>query len=188
MTLFCMPFTLLNLLYKEWIFHSFLCPVVNFIQLMSVNGSVSILILLAINRLKAVKNPLLYKSNKSQSKTRLIITVIWIVSICLASIQLFIYSCQSYGTELTSNEDICYCQETWTNNKNKNPLFYGIYTCWIFVESYFIPVSIIIVTYSKMIIEIKKRNSNMKTLVYTKRGSIATLRGDKIPKKVKNET
>lgn len=187
MTLFCMPFTLVNLLYEEWIFHPLLCPFVNFIQLMSVNGVVSMIVLLAINRYKAVKNPLKYKSNRSKTKTRLNIMVIWIISASLASIQLFIYKCKGRSIDSYNDDEKCYCQENWTNNKYKNPSFYGLYTCWIFFESYFIPVSAIIVTYSKIIIVLKKRSSNMESLCSTKRDSITILSVKKKSKKVRKK-
>jgi hypothetical protein len=225
MSIFCIPFTFVNALLGKWVFQSFLCPFTNFVQLLSVNGCVFTLAVLAINRFLAVAYPLKYNSNKTNSQKRRDIIVVWTCSFAFSFIQLFIYKCvrhevivytnhnsyliesttlstfsflnepnklftASYNdTQLKNNLDLSsennklfnlaskggyknyqgmnytkkvvveyICKEIWHQNKMTSSKYYLLYTVWIFVETYFAPVIILIIMYSRIICILWNRN------------------------------
>jgi hypothetical protein len=158
MSLFCMPFTFMNALLNEWIFAPFLCPITNFIQLVSINGCIITLTFLAVNRYQCVANPLNHKAKRSTRKFRKIIAGIWLIAISFSIIQLFIYKSKSH--EKKNGISIDKCIEIWHDNKETNSKFYAGYTVWIFFQTYLIPAIIIIIMYSKVILKLHGRNKS----------------------------
>ena len=216
MSIFCIPFTFVNALLGKWVFQSFLCPFTNFVQLLSVNGCVFTLAVLAINRFLAVAYPLKYNSNKTNSQKRRDIIVVWTCSFAFSFIQLFIYKCVRHEVHVYTNnnnnhlieqttippsllntainytqiknssdfslenkrvvnligrgghyQSINYtktviveyiCKEIWHQNKMTSSKYYLIYTVWIFMETYFVPVIILIIMYSRIICILWNRN------------------------------
>lgn len=177
MSIFCIPFTFINALLGQWIFNSFMCPFTNFVQLLSVNGCIFTLTFLAINRFFAVAYPLKYNSSKTKNHNRKSLILIWLMSIGLASIQLFIYKCVDTNNSSASNlksmnmtdtkisdssvkENNYVCKEIWDSNESTSAKYYLAYTIWIFMETFLIPVIILIIMYSKIISILWKRNCN----------------------------
>ena len=80
--LFAIPFQLQAAVLQRWVLPDFMCPICPFIQIVSVNVSVFTLTAIAIDRYKAVLNPLQLRSTKNSSKV--VILVIWGLSILLA--------------------------------------------------------------------------------------------------------
>ncbi|RMZ93030.1 substance-P receptor-like [Brachionus plicatilis] len=168
MSIFCIPFTFINALLGKWIFNGFMCPFTNFIQLLSVNGCIFTLTFLAINRFFAVAYPLKYNSSKNRNHNRKSLTIIWMVAILLASAQLFIYKSvpikyqkNSYSTNVSGDNgvDTYYvCSEIWDSNISTSAKYYLIYTIWIFLQTFLIPVIILIIMYSKIISILWNRN------------------------------
>ena len=165
MSLFCMPFTFVNALLKKWIFTPFMCPLTNFIQLLSVNGCILTLIFLAVNRFNAVSNPITHRAKNSKNKIRKNIAAIWILAVCLSVVQLFIYTCQKpeLSMEHAAEADFCYCHEKWTSNEKNSTHYYSAYTIWIFLQTYLVPAVIIIIMYTKIMIRLLKRNNGLVT-------------------------
>ena len=80
--LFAIPFQFQAAVLQRWVLPDFMCPICPFIQIVSVNVSVFTLTAIAIDRYKAVLNPLQLRSTKNSSKV--VILVIWGLSIILA--------------------------------------------------------------------------------------------------------
>lgn len=80
--LFVIPFQFQAAVLQRWVLPDFMCPFCPFVQYISVNVSVFTLTAIAIDRHKAILNPLRARSSKFTSK--IIIGIIWIVSITLA--------------------------------------------------------------------------------------------------------
>lgn len=187
MSIFCIPFTFINTLLKKWIFPPFMCSLTSFFQLLSVNGVILTLVYLAINRYNAVVYPLKYNSEKTKNQKRKSILAIWLISISLSIIQLFIYKCDSSEytqTDLNSNESkqsYCYCQEIWDpKNVGNDAKYYLAYTLWIFIETYALPGIIIIIIYSKIISILWKRNCNNRDYFTAKQTSSSDVYNEKL--------
>ena len=221
MAIFCIPFTFINTLLGKWVFSSFMCRFTNFIQMLSVNGCIFTLTALAINRFFAVAYPLKYNSSRTKRQKRTGLILVWLCSIGLSSIQLFIYKCvcvikssSAASTSLSitgggggsslvpkaavsvtllnnftaaassppkccvprtksgsgllsavldkagNGEYYCICKEIWDSNEATSARYYLAYTFWIFMQTYCIPVLILLIMYSRIIAILRNRNSN----------------------------
>lgn len=138
MAIFCIPFTFTyQLLDSNWIFSAPMCPIVMFLQTVSVTGSVSTNMAIGIDRLCAILFPL-NTSRINHSKYRLIILVIWIVSIGFAAVLLHVGKTK-YHPETMRTE----CLEDWAS-----PDLAIVYTVLVLILTYIVPVIILSVTYS----------------------------------------
>lgn len=81
--LFSIPFQFQAAVLQRWDLPKFMCPFCPFIQILSVNVSIFTLTAIAIDRHKAILNPLRARSSKHASK--IVIGIIWSVALCLAS-------------------------------------------------------------------------------------------------------
>jgi len=80
--MFSIPFQFQAAVLQRWVLPDFMCPFCPFIQILSVNVSIFTLTAIAIDRHKAILNPLRARSSKKASK--IIIAIIWVVSLLLA--------------------------------------------------------------------------------------------------------
>lgn len=81
--LFSIPFQFQAAVLQRWNLPKFMCPFCPFIQILSVNVSIFTLTAIAIDRHKAILNPLRARSSKHASK--IVIGIIWTVALFLAS-------------------------------------------------------------------------------------------------------
>lgn len=101
--LFSIPFQFQAAVLQRWALPRFMCPFCPFVQILSVNVSIFTLTAIAIDRHKAILNPLRARSSKHASK--IIIAVIWIMALLLGAPM-------SYGLrveDLTFEYDISEC-------------------------------------------------------------------------------
>jgi len=88
MAAFCMPFTFTMTMLGHWVFSAPMCPVVLFLQTVSVTASVFTSVAVGIDRYWVVLHPL--KSRITKSRSPVVIAAIWIASCTLSSIQLVV--------------------------------------------------------------------------------------------------
>lgn len=81
--MFSIPFQFQAAVLQRWDLPKFMCPFCPFVQTLSVNVSIFTLTAIAIDRHKAILNPLRARSSKHASK--IIIAIIWIVAFLLAA-------------------------------------------------------------------------------------------------------
>ncbi|XP_060583527.1 substance-K receptor-like isoform X4 [Ruditapes philippinarum] len=132
---FCMPFTFIYTMMETWIFTKPMCTIVLFVQLLSVSGSVFTNMAIGIDRFMAVMFPL--RSRLTKQRTKYAIVVVWVCSIALSSVQ--------FNVARASDHDggIVKCGEEWEDMKSRK-----IYTVFIFVITYLVPLCILTITYS----------------------------------------
>ncbi|CAF0851698.1 unnamed protein product [Brachionus calyciflorus] len=150
MSSFCMPFTFAQALLKRWIFGEIMCPIVLFKQVLTVSLSIYTMVAIGIDRYFAIKCPL--KNRVTHKKGKFSILIVWIISVSLASVQLFVARIQediSYSNSTTStNDTLNYvkrytCNEVWDSIEKQQT-----YTLFNFFAVYLIPVFILGYTYS----------------------------------------
>lgn len=81
--IFDIPFQFQAAILQRWVLPYIMCPFCPFIQTITLNVSIFTLTAIAIDRHKAILNPLRARSSKYASK--LVITIIWIVALFLAA-------------------------------------------------------------------------------------------------------
>jgi leucokinin receptor len=81
--MFSIPFQFQAAVLQRWDLPKFMCPFCPFVQTLSVNVSIFTLTAIAIDRHKAILNPLRARSSKHASK--IIIAIIWFVAFLLAA-------------------------------------------------------------------------------------------------------
>ena len=146
MAIFCMPFTFIYTMMNTWIFAEPMCPIVLFVQPLSVSGSVFTNMAIGIDRFMAVMFPL--RSRLTKQRAKYVIVVIWICSTALSSVQFKVARADDLGGGITK------CQEHWDNTVDRK-----IYTVFLFVITYLIPLLILAITYSIVGILLWKRIS-----------------------------
>jgi len=96
MAVFCMPFTFTMTMLGHWVFSAPMCPIVLFLQTVSVTASVFTSVAVGIDRYWVVNYPL--KSRITKSRSPAVIAAIWSAACALSSIQLVV----GRSNELTS--------------------------------------------------------------------------------------
>lgn len=147
MAIFCIPFTSTYQLLNNWIFSRPMCPIVMFLQTVSVTGSVTTNMAVGIDRLCAIAFPLSATRNRSL-RYRIIILIIWIISVAFAGVQLYVGDTQYYP-ETGYTE----CKENWGSDE-----LAMFYTILVLILTYLVPVVILTVTYSIVGYILWKRN------------------------------
>ncbi|XP_045211602.2 QRFP-like peptide receptor [Mercenaria mercenaria] len=148
MAIFCIPFTFTyQLLNSNWVFSRPMCPIVMFLQTVSVTGSVITNMVIGIDRLCAIAFPLIATRNRSL-RYRLIILIIWIISVAFAGVQLKVGD-----THYDKDTGYTECKENWSSDE-----LAMFYTILVLILTYLVPVIILTVTYSIVGYILWKRN------------------------------
>lgn len=145
MAVFCMPFSFTPVLLKTWIFSKPMCPLVLFMQFLSVAGSVFTNMAIGIDRFLAVILPL--RSRVTKDRAKYVILTIWLCSFSLSCVQLFVGRAVQYG-------DIIDCNEHWPTPESRR-----IYSFFVFFITYVIPLFILMITYTIVGILLWKRTA-----------------------------
>lgn len=146
MALFCMPFTFADAVFGTWIFLKELCPVVLFVQMMSVAASVFTNMAIGIDRFLVVMYPLHHRFTLQRYKYVMI--AIWVSSVSFGSVQLIV------ARTTTMNSGLLKCDEVWSS-----PYSRKVYTIFILLFTYIIPLVILAVTYTIVAFLLWKRTS-----------------------------
>ena len=141
MTVFCMPFTFTMTMLSDWIFSSPMCPVVLYMQTVSVTASVCTNMAIGIDRFWVVMYPLRSRITKSRSKTTIL--AIWFFSFGLSSIQLYVGRAVP-GVEVAPGVWTADCVEVWPEPRET---WRTCYTFFILVLTYILPLVILSFTY-----------------------------------------
>ena len=145
MAIFCMPFTFADVVYQRWVFPDAMCPVVLFLQPLSVAASAFTNMAIGVDRFIAVMFP--FYRRLTYRRGKYVISGVWISAISLACIQLFIGK-----THL--NGDITMCDEHWPTELSRK-----IYTVFILLLTYIMPLTILSITYLVIGIILWKRTA-----------------------------
>ena len=140
MAVFCMPFTFTMTMLSNWIFSAPMCPIVLFMQTVSVTASVCTNMAIGIDRFWVVTFPL--KSRITKARSKFVITIIWIISCGLSSIQLYVG--RSSTIEIAPGVTIADCNEIWPE---PSFIWRRFYTFFILILTYLMPLTILSLTY-----------------------------------------
>ncbi|XP_058130512.1 RYamide receptor-like [Anopheles ziemanni] len=147
---FAIPFQFQAALLQRWNLPEFMCPFCPFVQLISVNVSVFTLTAIAVDRHRAIINPLRARTSKNISK--FVISAIWIMSFALAAPILFTlrvrptyYIVMSGMNETYTNVTVPFCKVV-----NFEMAEILLYRYVLVLVQYFIPLFVISFVYIQM--------------------------------------
>lgn len=139
MTVFCIPFTVMsNIIYHYWPFWGWMCPLVQYLQLVSVLQRAFTMVAIACDRHFVISKPL--KKRISKAKARVMITLFWILAM-LAAIPTAVYSKIVYLQYEPGSRGLCV--EVWHDHESRY-----IYSVTIMMLQYFLPLFIMLCTYT----------------------------------------
>ncbi|XP_022088781.1 prolactin-releasing peptide receptor-like [Acanthaster planci] len=139
---FCMPFTFVYIMKEDWYFGSLGCPLIFFIQQVVICVSVFTLTAVSIDRYFAVVRPLKARIARSNAKTVLVISGIWVASCMMGLVQLLLARTQEYHW-CYGERHLAVCTEHWPDEN----LEFG-YEIFNMGATYFAPLIIFCFTYS----------------------------------------
>ncbi|GAU95034.1 hypothetical protein RvY_06719-2 [Ramazzottius varieornatus] len=137
LSVFCMPFTMSQVVKHHWQFPDLLCPIVLFLQLSSVIASVFTLMAIGVDRYLFVTRPL--KARLTKRKGKFVIGMIWILALTFSSIQLSVVRCSKFIHNQVEYKD---CHEDWPT-----PTVRQIYTVALALLTYLMPLAVLIYVY-----------------------------------------
>ena len=143
MAVICIPFTFIaNLIINSWPFGNALCPIVTFLQVVTVFMSSFTLVAISIDRYAAIVHPLRPKMTKRQAL--IVISGIWILSVLIPLPTAIKSRVHQYVNDSNAPR---FCEEIWGNVTAQS-----IYNAIILLAQYFIPLVILVFTYGRIIL------------------------------------
>ncbi|XP_050725554.1 adipokinetic hormone/corazonin-related peptide receptor variant I-like isoform X2 [Eriocheir sinensis] len=139
----------------EWVFGNFGCKVYKFLSAFGFYMSSMVLVCISLDRYFAVLHPL--KVNDAQRRGKIMLFFAWLISAVISLPQSVIFNVQPHP----SYPDFYQCVTFGFFDKNNG----GEMTYTVFCISflYFIPLSIIIIAYTRIIIEISRKSRDTQT-------------------------
>ncbi|XP_021002775.2 neuropeptide Y receptor type 6-like [Parasteatoda tepidariorum] len=141
--LFCIPFTLIALLRRNWILGENMCKLIPFVQGVTVFLSSATVSVIAVDRLKKVLNA--FPSGRKRQSKEIIISIIsvWIVSLIFSCPVLYAQTVETVGLPGIYKYEKCIEKWPWNNAK-------GIYTVIILLVQFLIPAIVLFTAHLKI--------------------------------------
>ncbi|XP_063428786.1 orexin receptor type 2-like [Mytilus trossulus] len=135
--------TVAEKIYKIWIYGDALCKLVPYLQGVAITASILTITSMSLDRCLAIRHPVRYRHIRTTKYVRIVVVVIWIISLLLAIPMLFVRS--TVTTEILPGDFVTFCSENWENNLHRQ-----IYDIILLVLIFIIPSSTLLVAYFLM--------------------------------------
>ncbi|XP_062859566.1 pyroglutamylated RF-amide peptide receptor isoform X6 [Trichomycterus rosablanca] len=156
-TFFCIPFTLLQNISAQWFGGVLVCKTVPFVQTTAIVTGILTMTCIAVERYQGIVHPLKMKRQYTPKRAyRMLVCVsglVWLVSVMVGSPMLFVQQLEVKYDFLYENHHVC-CQESWSSVLQRR-----IYTTFIMVALFVLPLAAMLFLYTRISIElwIRKR-------------------------------
>lgn len=149
LTCICIPFDIpVQEMNYAWPYGAFMCRVLYPLQTLTLFASVYTLTALSLSRYWAIVHPL--KKQLTTAHAKLIIFVIWLISVIIVSPYVAV------SMERKTNNGTPRCEEVWDGGGSGSK----VYTVFLFVFQYLLPLSIIACAYSCIGADLRRRARN----------------------------
>ncbi|XP_040823167.1 pyroglutamylated RF-amide peptide receptor [Ochotona curzoniae] len=150
---FCIPVTMLQNISDNWLGGAFVCKMVPFVQSTAIVTEILTMTCIAVERHQGLVHPFKMKGQYTNQRAFTMLGVVWLVAIIVGSPMWHVQQLEIKYDFLYEKEHIC-CLETWTS-----PMHQKIYTTFILVILFLLPLLVMLILYSKIGYElwIKKR-------------------------------
>ncbi|XP_052034736.1 pyroglutamylated RF-amide peptide receptor [Apodemus sylvaticus] len=169
---FCIPVTMLQNISDKWLGGAFICKMVPFVQSTAVVTEILTMTCIAVERHQGLVHPFKMKWQYTTRRAFTILGVVWLAAIIVGSPMWHVQRLEIKYDFLYEKEHVC-CLEEWAS-----PVHQRIYTTFILVILFLLPLVVMLVLYSKIGYElwIKKRvgdGSALQTIHGTEMSKIA---------------
>ncbi|XP_071808609.1 QRFP-like peptide receptor [Asterias amurensis] len=144
-TIFCIPFTLVEVITVDWVLGTFMCKLLNYITMVAVVSSVLTLTTIAVERHHAICHPLRARIIQTPTRAAILIAGLWIFSMILVSPLLFVMEVE-VEMVLLSGTTYKFCRETWPHHDQKKT-----FTLLLVIFLYIIPVLTMTILYLRVV-------------------------------------
>ncbi|XP_005069758.1 pyroglutamylated RF-amide peptide receptor [Mesocricetus auratus] len=150
---FCIPVTMLQNISDKWLGGAFICKMVPFVQSTAVVSEILTMACIAVERHQGLVHPFKMKRQYTNRRAFTILGVVWLVAIIVGSPMWHVQRLEIKYDFLYEKEHVC-CLEEWAS-----PVHQKIYTSFILVILFLLPLVVMLALYSKIGYElwIKKR-------------------------------
>ncbi|KAM6148162.1 pyroglutamylated RF-amide peptide receptor [Erethizon dorsatum] len=152
-TFFCIPVTMLQNISDNWLGGAFICKMVPFVQSTAIVTEILTMTCIAVERHQGLVHPFKMKSQYTNQRAFTMLGVVWLLAVITGSPMWHVQQLEIKYDFLYEKEHIC-CLEEWAS-----PVHQKIYTTFILVILFLLPLMVMLVLYSKIGYElwIKKR-------------------------------
>ncbi|XP_046554216.1 QRFP-like peptide receptor [Haliotis rubra] len=147
----CIPITLGNYVYRDWVYGEVFCKVTTFLQGTAVGVSVLSMLFISINRYFAIHIPLRAKMLFTKGKVILMLVSVWILSFGAVSPLLFVNVITTWGIPGLFESRVC--EEKWNEIEDKQ--FYNLF---MFIIQFLLPLAVMCGTYIKISLTLWKED------------------------------
>ncbi|XP_008842888.1 pyroglutamylated RF-amide peptide receptor [Nannospalax galili] len=150
---FCIPVTTLQNISDTWLGGAFICKMVPFVQCTAIVTEILTMTCIAVERHQGLVHPFKMKRQYTNQRAFTMLGVVWLVAMIIGSPMWHVQRLEIKYDFLYEKEHIC-CLEEWTS-----PTHQKIYTTFILVILFLLPLLLMLVLYGKIGYElwIKKR-------------------------------
>ncbi|ERE90920.1 pyroglutamylated RF-amide peptide receptor isoform X2 [Cricetulus griseus] len=150
---FCIPVTMLQNISDKWLGGAFICKMVPFVQSTAVVSEILTMTCIAVERHQGLVHPFKMKWQYTNRRAFTILGVVWLVAIIVGSPMWHVQRLEIKYDFLYEKDHVC-CLEEWAS-----PMHQKIYTTFILVILFLLPLVVMLALYSKIGYElwIKKR-------------------------------
>ncbi|XP_062913405.1 pyroglutamylated RF-amide peptide receptor [Mobula hypostoma] len=143
-SVFCVPFTLLQHLSANWIAGEFLCKMVSFVQTMAVSTGILTMVCIAVERFQGVLYPLRPRSTSASLQGKKLIVAVWLSAMAIASPLWYAQKIEVQHDFLFEVHYTC-CQEIWHQPQQRRA-----YTTVILILVFLVPLLTLAGIYGKV--------------------------------------
>ncbi|XP_046374245.1 QRFP-like peptide receptor [Haliotis rufescens] len=153
--LICVPMAVGQAVYKVWIYGEFMCKITTFLQGVTVCASVFTITVLSLDRLLAIRHPMIFKRISNCKMAAKMISIIWVISFGVMS-PLLVYR-KTDREDIFPGQTFHFCHEDWPDDLHRQ-----VYDASLFFIVYIIPGTGICISYGLIGKQLWTEDENLK--------------------------
>ncbi|XP_046872811.1 LOW QUALITY PROTEIN: C3a anaphylatoxin chemotactic receptor-like [Hypomesus transpacificus] len=80
----CLPFNIVNIVHKKWIFGLFMCKFASFVMFVNMYSSIFLLVIISVDRCVSVAFPVWGQNNRTLKRVMIAVFLAWVISIIIS--------------------------------------------------------------------------------------------------------